>query len=383
MPVRRLPANPDLNHLKYQAKDLLKGHAAHDRGLAQRIREFHPRFNSATDVEVFAAPFKLSDAQLAIAREHGFRSWARLKLHVDSPALASRLFIPHHERIDDPVFRRAVDLMDAGDAEGLRRHLKQHPGLVRQRVDFEGWNYFHHPALLDFIAENPIRHGSLPKSIVEVAKVILDAGPDQQSLKDALALVATGSVPLASRAMRPLVDLLCDYGADPNDAIHAAALHGSFPAVHALLEHGATMDLPIAAVLGRIEDARRLLPQASGEERHLALVMASQVGQIEAVRLLLEAGEDPNRYNPLRGHSHTTPLHQAALIGHRELVDLLLQHGADPTTKDLLWNGTPAGWAQHEGHTELEAYLRDCENRARTDRSANDRINPPGPDQRT
>jgi hypothetical protein len=55
MPVRRLPSNPNLNHLKYQAKDLLKEHTAHTPGVAQRIREFHPRFGRATDAEVFDA----------------------------------------------------------------------------------------------------------------------------------------------------------------------------------------------------------------------------------------------------------------------------------------------------------------------------------------
>jgi hypothetical protein len=39
MPVRSLPSNPNLNHLKYQAKDLLKGHAARNPAVAQRIRE--------------------------------------------------------------------------------------------------------------------------------------------------------------------------------------------------------------------------------------------------------------------------------------------------------------------------------------------------------
>lgn len=358
MPVRRLPSDPDLNHLKYQARDLIKGHAAGDRGVAQRIREFHPRFTQSADAEIFAAKLRLSDAQLAIAREYGFRSWTRLKEHVASPELRARLFIPHHERIDDPQFRRAVDLIDAGDAAGLGRYLKEHPKLVRRRLDFEGWNYFDRPSLLEFIAENPIRHGSLPKNIAEIAKVILDAGPDQQALDDGLALVATGSVPLESGLMRPLVDVLCDHGADPGKAIHAAALHGSFAAVHALLEHGAKMDLPIACVLGERDAARRLLPGSTGADRHLALAMAAQVGQIETVRLLLEAGEDPNRYNPLRGHSHTTPLHQAALIGNRDLAELLLEHGADPNTRDLLWRGTPADWARHEGKTDLEAYLR-------------------------
>lgn len=361
MPVRHLPANPDLKHLKLQARDLLKGHAAHDRGAAQRIREFHPRFNTATDEEIFAAPLKLSDALLATARGYGFRSWTRLKLHVDSPTLASRLFIPHHERIDDPLFRRAVDLIDAGDAAELKRLLKEHPGLARQRVDFEGWNYFHHPALLEFIAENPIRRGTQPKNIVEVANVILDAGPDQQSREDALALVATGSVPLETGSVLPLIDLLCASGVDPNTAIRAAALHGSLLAVRALIGHGARVDLPVAAALGRVDEGRKLLATADAADRHLALAVASQIGQIEIVRMLLEAGEDPNRYNPLRGHSHTTPLHQAALIGHRELVDLLLAHGASPKTKDLMWNGTPADWARHEKHTEIEAYLRERE----------------------
>jgi hypothetical protein len=40
MPVRHLPPNPSLDHLKYQAKDLLKAHAAHQLEAAQRIREF-------------------------------------------------------------------------------------------------------------------------------------------------------------------------------------------------------------------------------------------------------------------------------------------------------------------------------------------------------
>jgi hypothetical protein len=29
--------------------------------------------------------------------------------------------------------------------------------------------------------------------------------------------------------------------------------------------------------------------------------------------------------------------------------------------KDLLWNGTPAGWAHHAGNAELEAWLREQE----------------------
>ncbi len=179
--------------------------------------------------------------------------------------------------------------------------------------------------------------------------------------RTALALVATGSVPLESGAVIPLIDLLCDNGADPNGAIEAAALHGSILAVQTLIKRGARVTLPVAAALGDAESARRLLPSASSAERHRALVMASQIGRIDIVRLLLDAGEDPNRYNPLGGHSHTTPLHQAALIGHGELVRLLMERGASADTRDLMWNGTPADWARHEGHTEVEAFLRQHE----------------------
>lgn len=358
MPVRRLPSNPNLNHLKYQAKDLLKEHAAHTPDVAQRIREFHPRFGRVTDAEVFDAQLSLSDAQLAIAREYGFPSWARLKAHIEKPALSDQLNLPHHDRIEDATFRRAVELLDAGDAVGLRAHLNQHPNLARQHVTFEGGNYFRNPTLLEFVAENPVRHGTLPDNIVRVAKVILDAGVEQTALNETLMLVSTGSVPRETGMQRPLIDLLCDHGADPNSAIHAAALHGELESVNALLGRGARIDLPVAAALGRIEEARRLLPDADSEDRHLALALATQFDHVEIVRLLLDAGENPDRYNPVGGHSHTTPLHQAAGAGQCELVRLLVERGARLDLKDILWGATPADWARHAGRTEIEAYLR-------------------------
>ena len=358
MPVKRLPSNPNLDHLRYQAKDLLKLHAARDQGAAQRIREFHPRLRKATDAEIFDTKLSLSDAQLTIAREYGFQSWARLKRHIEKPTLSDQLYLPHHERIEDPIFRLAVDLLDAGDVAGLRAYLRQHSSLVRQHVVFEGGNYFRNPTLLEFVAENPVRRGRLPHNIVEVARVILDAGVEQSALNETLMLVCTGSVPRESRVQRPLIDLLCDHGADPNSAIQAAALHGEFEAVNALIKYGARIDLPVAAALGRIEDAVRLLPEACGEDSHQALTLASQFGHVEIVRLLIEAGEDPNRYNPVGGHSHTTPLHQAAGAGHEEVVRLLVERGARLDLKDLLWQATPADWAKHAGRTEIEAYLR-------------------------
>jgi len=236
--------------------------------------------------------------------------------------------------------------------------LNQYPNLVHQQVVFEGGNYFRNPTLLEFVAENPVRHGTLPANIVDVTRVILNAGSSHSARNETLMLVATGSVPRECRVQLPLIDLLCDYGADPDSAVRVAALHGELEAVMALIGRGARIDLPVAAALGRVKDARRLLASASGEERHLALSLAANFGHVEIVRWLLEAGEDPNRYNPVGGHSHTTPLHQAAAGGHAEVVRLLVEHGARLDLKDILWHGTPADWAGHAGKTEIEAYLR-------------------------
>lgn len=78
------------------------------------------------------------------------------------------------------------------------------------------------------------------------------------------------------------------------------------------------------------------LPASGSGDCHLALALASQFGHVEVIRLLLDAGEDPNRYNPVGGHSHTTPLHQAAGAGYDELVRLLVACGARLDMKDVL-----------------------------------------------
>jgi ankyrin repeat protein len=268
--------------------------------------------------------------------------------------------LPHHERIEDPAFRQAVDLIDAGEAEKLRLYLNERPNLARQRISFDGGNYFRNPSLLEFVAENPIRRGTLPANIVEVAKVILDAGAktDQSALNEASALVSSGRIPRERGVQVALIDLLCEYGADPNRAILAALAHGEFEAVEALIRNGAHVDLAVAAGLGRVKDARRLLATSTAEDRHRALALASQFGHAEIVLLLLDAGEDPNRYNPVGAHRHSTPLHQAAAAGHNSVVRLLVERGARLDIKDTLWEGTPADWAKHEGKPEIEAYLR-------------------------
>ncbi len=356
MPLKPLVSNPSLDHFKRQARDLQKAHKLRDPEALQRIREFHPRLQKPDDAQIGEAPFTLADAQLTTAREHGFPSWARLRAHLDK-GVAIDPNTPMHERIEDPVFRRAVELIDAGDERGMRSWLAKHPDLVRQRVYFVAGGYFERPTLMQFAAENPVRHGRLPSNIVAMVRLLLDAGAAPGD--GTLALVASGRVPRECGVQVALIDLLCARGAEPK-AMVAALTHGEFEAAEALLRSGAPLDLPTAAALGRGDDVRRLLSVADEAGRYLALALAAQHGRTEVVRQLLDAGEDPSRYNPVGAHSHSTPLHQAVVHGHLDTVRLLVERGARRDIVDTLWHGTPLGWAEYAGQTEIASYLQEA-----------------------
>lgn len=261
--------------------------------------------------------------------------------------------------IDDPFFRRAVELIDEGNAEELRAHLQNHPQVARQRVTIEGYEYFANPTLLEFIAENPTRNERLPPNIVEIAAIVLEAMGDEAStaIDSTLALVASGQVSRTFGVQIPLIDFLCDRGASTDGAMQPALAHGEFAAVDALLRRGARIDLIVAAATARTDDARRLLPSASADERHRALAFAAQHGHAAIVQLLLDAGESPDRYNPIGCHAHSTPLHQAALDGHLDVVRLLVERGARTDLEDELFHATPLQWAEHGKQPEVVAYL--------------------------
>ena len=357
MPTKRLPNRPSLDHLKHQASDLLKDRIAGEPAACQRIREFHPRFHSSSDVEIQRARFALSDAYLAIAREYGFASWARLREHL---ADCTDLDRPPHERIDDPVFRLAVDLADDADIEGLRECLSQHPSLVHRRVALEGGNYFRNPSLLEFIAENPVRRGQLSPDVVEVAKVILESGArtDRAAVNSTLSLVCSGRVPRECGVQLPLIRLLCKYGADAGAAMSAAIGHGEFAAAAELQRFGAQVDITAAAAMGRVDIVGEKLRVSTPEARHIALALACQHGYAEVAKLLLDAGEDPSRYNPVGFHAHSTPLHQAASAGHFDVVRLLRERGARLDRKDIHYDATPTQWAEYAGRSDVAEYLR-------------------------
>jgi predicted N-acetyltransferase YhbS len=79
VPVRDLPGDPSLEHLKNQARVLQQRVRGGDRDAVAAVREFHPRLAGAAAGSRELARFPLTGAQLVIARQYGFGSWGRLR----------------------------------------------------------------------------------------------------------------------------------------------------------------------------------------------------------------------------------------------------------------------------------------------------------------
>ena len=99
------------------------------------------------------------------------------------------------------MFAEAVAAIDAGDLGALRALLPSTP-TADERLENGRDDYFARPYLLWFVAENPIRNGTLPANIVEVTRVLLERGAEGRDY--ALALVVSGQVlARVRRAARP------------------------------------------------------------------------------------------------------------------------------------------------------------------------------------
>ena len=254
--------------------------------------------------------------------------------------------------ISDPLFRAAVTALDEGETATLKQLLQDNSRLAGVRLDKPTEGYFKYPYLLWFIADNPIRRGRLHPNIPTIATVVIDAirrdAPDslQQQIDYALGLVATGRIPRECGIQAQLIDILIDAGAKPGKGIGALG-HGNTEAARQLIARGGGMTLAAAAGLGMEAEMIRLLPQASREEKQLALVVAAFYGRSSMLPLLMTPDIDLNSYPPANGgfHTHATALHQAVWSGSLETVKLLVEAGADTSATDRVYKGTPLGWA--------------------------------------
>jgi len=378
MPTKSLPERPSLAQLKLQAKELQQLHRARRQAAAARIVANHPRFKHRDVQTALDTPLKLADAQLVIAREYGFESWAALKHVVETEARVSR-FTPH------PQFDEARAALVAGDIAALTRLLDAHPELVRARTNLEPpYGYFTGATLLHHVAWNPSRREPVPSNIVDVARLLLDRGADVdaetlgRSGGTTMGLVMTSRSASVANASGPLIDLLRERGArldlgtservipdwgamnvlDTSLSNHAAR------AAEKLIELGAKPDVCAAAALGNMDMLRGFFDE-SGHLRErplrhgkvmserdaigLAMLFAYVNHRSDAVDFLLEKDGNWN----MIGVNNGTALHRAAWSGDLAMVKRLVAKGADMSNRENPFNSTPLSWAQHNKQHEV------------------------------
>jgi ankyrin repeat protein len=379
MDLKPLPFASSLAAYEEQAATLLAAHRAADPAAIELFHRRHPRFlddkikwlpRTIPDSEIRDAALSLDDARLALARSYDFLDWAAVVAYVEAVSSPGPV----------AAFETAVEAVVAGDLGTLQDALHRDPALVRARSSraccFDP--PAHRATLLHYIAANGVEHDrqKTPPNAVAIARALLEGGAEPDALADmygaectTMSMLVSSSHPANAGLQVPLINLLLDFGAALEGRgtrkwgtpLFTALAFGMSDAAAALAERGARIELPHAAGLGLLDAAARLLPAADHEARHRALSLAAQHGHAEVVRLLLEAGEDPDRYNPEGNHPHTTPLHQAMLGGHEAVVRLLVERGARLDIRDRIWGGTPLGWAIHGGgkaHAGMDEVLR-------------------------
>ncbi|MFF0265873.1 ankyrin repeat domain-containing protein [Kribbella sp. NPDC004536] len=351
MPTRNLPNDPDLDHLRGQAKTLLKGVRAGDTAAVALADEFH-------------LVQTLADAQLVIARSYGFPSWARIVRHLELVGRYSRS--PNRQSVGGPLdtpeqradeFLRLATLHYGDDDPARQRSaralLERFPDVARSNIytqvvagdpdiDYaqasaEGGPYQWEPLLyltysrLDApnqleIARRLIEHGADPN-----AGYLWQGLPSPFTALTGVFGRGEGDQP-PHRDRVPLARLLLDAGADPNDSQTMYNCGPGCPPpyddVHLelLLEYG----------LGRGDGGpwHERMTTAHPTPRQLLedeLVFASMAGLLHRVELVLAQGTDPEGTGTRHpGFAGERAYELAAVEGHTEIAELLRARGAAP-----------------------------------------------------
>lgn len=361
MPPRPLPNNPSLERLRKIAKRLCASAAAGEPEAIALIGEFHPHAQSAR------SPLSLADAQLVVARSHGFPSWAKLKQHIadiephvwhappppdprapadvfirlacltytglhPSPARAGRMLAEHPELVRASIYTAAA----AGDVDAVAAALDEEPGLLTRKGGPLQWDPLLY-ACYSRIASADRRHSTL-----EVARLLLSrsADPNAGFLYDgSYAFTAlTGAFGRGedwpNQPPHPecaaLARLLLEAGADPNDAqtIYNRHFRPDDEHFRILFEYGLGRDHG-GPWIARLNDP--LFNPAS--LLVVELCAAVQHGFFDRVRLLVEHDVDVNGRSRRTGR---TPYEEALRAGRASIATYLLEHGASMVALDPL-----------------------------------------------
>jgi uncharacterized protein len=214
-------------------------------------------------------------------------------------------------------FEKCFELLQAGDADGLRRLLEQNPGSSEAR-DATGVSLLMH---------------SLYRGLRDLAELIAT----RKKALDIFEATALGRLNRLKQCLRDDASAISSRSKDGFTALHFACFFGQPEAARLLIESGAAVD----AV-------------AANPSQVMPLHSAASARNLEAARLLLEHGA-PGIVNA-RQQAGWVPIHAAAQNGDRPMVELLLKHRADPKLANDEGK-TSAMVAREKGHEALAALL--------------------------
>lgn len=344
---------PNLDQLKLQARELQAAYGSQNDEAHRRVR---CHLSDKALLESPSTPLSLSQAQLVIARENGFRSWPRLKHHIASGQMVS-----------EELFDRAVAAVIGGDAGSLSTFIAENPTIVYGRSASS-----HRATLLHYVAANGVEDHlqKSPQNAPEIARLLLGAGAEVDALaqtyggglnQTTLSLLVSSVHPAQSGVQAELVHVLVGAGAAIEGLTDDGyplllALQSGYPlAAKALVAEGAKVDtIAVAAGLGRTAELAMLI-DGNPEQMHLqeGLAYASRCGQSGTADLLLKAGADIN----CQWEGGGTAIHDAILWDRSEMVRFLVDSGADLNVKHGQYNATPLDFAAYNGKLDMVRFL--------------------------
>ena len=299
-----LPDRLNLDHLKKQAKELIRFYRSRDPAAMVRFRNALTAVAGRNDEDISSAQLRLHDAQSCIAREYGFTSWSDLKHYVEVQAATRK------ERGARTL--HWAQLLYSGDVSGTLNRANPRVGLRMLADDPE--LIAGDPWLACAIGdESALRQATQADS----AWVNRPGGPLRLPPLFAVAHSSLLRVEEFRERLHRSAQLLITAGADVNQHIHSRWPPGSLSEPD--------QRYPLSALYG-----------AAGSNHDVTLT-----------KLLLDAGADPND-GELLYHSLESPactrllmergariaesnaIYRAIDLDDDTALKLLLEHGGDP-----------------------------------------------------
>lgn len=376
MMPRELPARPNLEQLKKQAKSLLHAAQARDADALRRFAAL-PAFSGKSIDEIDADDLALHDAQSVIAREHGFPSWPALREEVEARTLSFAEAVDEFIRCaTGGASARAERLLALfsniasanlytalvlGDTDAVDARLHNHPALATQSGGPQNWE----PLL--YVCHSCM-HVTVPSRVHDFVAIaqqlcLLGANPNAEyhwNWHPELPRTALwGSI--CAIGHLPLAEVLLKAGANPTDGVsmHIAGGGGNIEALELMQRYGVNVNG---------------IPGGVPPLVYMMLWADNPAGP----NWLLEHGADANL---AWGEGGEAPLHVAARRWDLPMVELLVRHGADVlrhrgdgatahSLAELHGNTDIAAWLlAHGAHDELSAVDRFAAACARADRA--------------